>query len=276
MLPEHLQHKDIRLMIALALVSCLLLTCFGYVIVRTLVRLRRDTRQTLKKKIESLRVYAAPALIRIGKDNDGGYLIADLPIEYDTFLSGGISDDVSFEIQLLEKCKTLRCHAFDPTIDRLPATHPRLQFHKLAIGKSTTQSTDLIPFLEEHQNAIIKMDIEGGEFDWLDSLTTCHLRRIAQLVIEFHNVRTLGRWDLLQRLAETHRLVHLHPNNYAGASGGGFVGSVFVPDIFECTYVRKDLIDPVSFNHRVFPHPLDQKNVPQQSDLILSGPPYTS
>jgi len=35
--------------------------------------------------------------IRIGKCNDGGYIIADLPNNYDCFISCGVADDTSFE-----------------------------------------------------------------------------------------------------------------------------------------------------------------------------------
>lgn len=234
----------------------------------------------MMKSINLLRVYTSwLPMIRIGKDNDGGYLLADLKainVSYDAFLSGGISNDVSFEVMLLDRYPDLRCHAFDPTIDALPETHRRLQFHKLAVGSNSSTSTNLSPFLESCGNALIKMDIEGGEYPWLDSLADADLSRIAQMVIEFHHLRQLGRWDLLERLNVTHRLVHIHPNNHAGKSGGARVAGVFIPDIFECTYVRKDLIPHVLWNSHTFPHPLDQKNVPEMEDITLTGPPFVN
>ena len=45
---------------------------------------------------------------RVGKDNDGGYVIVDLPGEYDILISGGISDDISFEQNLLKEYLRLK------------------------------------------------------------------------------------------------------------------------------------------------------------------------
>ena len=39
---------------------------------------------------------------RVGRNNDGGYVITLLPETYDLFISGGISNDISFENHLLQ------------------------------------------------------------------------------------------------------------------------------------------------------------------------------
>ena len=44
------------------------------------------------------------------------YVIVELPGQYDFFISGGISNDVSFEEDLLTKYPNLTCVAFDGTI----------------------------------------------------------------------------------------------------------------------------------------------------------------
>ena len=47
--------------------------------------------------ISAIEVFKAPnKKVRIGKDNDGGYVIME-GLSYDCFLSAGISDDISFE-----------------------------------------------------------------------------------------------------------------------------------------------------------------------------------
>ena len=48
--------------------------------------------------MEHLRVYQSPyPKIRLGNNNDGGYVICDLSANYDVFLSGGIGNNISFE-----------------------------------------------------------------------------------------------------------------------------------------------------------------------------------
>ena len=39
---------------------------------------------------------------RIGKPYDGGYVVLELPGGYDAFISGGISNDISFEKEFLD------------------------------------------------------------------------------------------------------------------------------------------------------------------------------
>jgi hypothetical protein len=75
--------------------------------------------------IDNLTVYESPyPKIRIGKDSDGGYIIADIPnIKYSCLLSGGISDDISFEEDFIKKYpdtkKVFALDGTDGTIDRL-------------------------------------------------------------------------------------------------------------------------------------------------------------
>ena len=66
---------------------------------------------------------------RIGKHNDGGYVIVNLPGEYDLFISGGIKNDISFEKDLLSLFPNINCYAFDGTINSLPKNNiPNLKF----------------------------------------------------------------------------------------------------------------------------------------------------
>jgi hypothetical protein len=72
-------------------------------------------------KYDYLRVYQPYAKKqRIGRQHDGGYVICDIGNDYDIFISGGISNDISFEMHLMEVYPNLQCVAFDGTIDNLP------------------------------------------------------------------------------------------------------------------------------------------------------------
>uniref|UniRef100_A0A6C0KZR0 Uncharacterized protein n=1 Tax=viral metagenome TaxID=1070528 RepID=A0A6C0KZR0_9ZZZZ len=86
--------------------------------------------------MEHLRVYEAPyQKVRLGKDNDGGYIICDIDSNYDILLAGGIGKDISFENELLEKYNELRGVAFDGTTTNCPRrTQNRLHFIKKNIG----------------------------------------------------------------------------------------------------------------------------------------------
>ena len=77
-----------------------------------------------------LTVYKSPfPKIRLGKDYDGGYIIADIPnIHYTTLLSGGIETDISFEEHFVNKYPNVKPYLFDGTINNLPQTNNNFIF----------------------------------------------------------------------------------------------------------------------------------------------------
>ena len=79
-----------------------------------------------------LTVFKSPfPKLRLGKDYDGGYVIADVPnVNYTTFLAGGISDDISFEEEFINKYDHVKTFAFDGTIDNLPKENNKITFIK--------------------------------------------------------------------------------------------------------------------------------------------------
>jgi len=127
---------------------------------------------------------------RIGRNNDGGYVICEIPnITYDVLLSGGIKDDTSFEDNFLELNPTIQCYAFDGTIDSSPSKNSRFNFLKKNIAAINSDNlTNLHEYLSKYKNIFVKMDIEGSEFDWLNSLNSEHMNNISQMVIEFHSI----------------------------------------------------------------------------------------
>ena len=242
--------------------------------------------------MEALTVYNSPyPKLRIGKPHDGGYVICDLrnTVEYDHVISGGVANDISFECDLLGLHPELQCDAFDGTVNDLPYYHDRITFHKLNLGNSNTQySTDLTEYIKHKSNIFMKVDIEGHEFRLLPALISRGLiNNIAQLVIEIHtpadihlypdyfaglgDITNDTMFDTLSRLAATHVLVHLHPNNGCKTH---YIDGIKVPNVFECTYVRR--IGGIQYSRNTAPIPsqLDMKNIPGNSEVTLEGYPY--
>lgn len=152
--------------------------------------------------------------IRVGKRGDGGYCIIPHK-KYDALISGGISYDTSFEEHLLQLYPSLNGYCYDGSVNDLPVYNDRLVFHKLYISnKNTENTTNLHDVIERYDDIFMKMDIEGSEFDFLDSLTSDHMQRIKQLVIEIHFPDTLEKWNVLRKLQQSHYLVHVHGNNF--------------------------------------------------------------
>ena len=56
-------------------------------------------------------------LIRVGKDNDGGYLVCENSVmNSNTLISFGISDDFTFE-EHFQKIRNVNIFAYDPTVN---------------------------------------------------------------------------------------------------------------------------------------------------------------
>jgi hypothetical protein len=221
--------------------------------------------------MEHLRVYKCPVQkVRVGKENDGGYVIAEIDPDYDFFLSGGIGDDISFEKALLEKYPTLSCHAFDGTLKHTMPPIDRLKYINQNVGAvETEQVTTLRSYFNTYSNMFIKMDVEGGEVPLFYVLSDNDLLKIKQLVIEFHSANEV---IIPTRLAKTHWLVHFHPNNACGVTS---VDGIKVPNVFECTYIRKNEGEDFPLNQCLVPDPeLDERNDTRNPEIILNCEPY--
>ena len=232
--------------------------------------------------LKSLQVYdPGCSKRRVGSKHDGGYVVIDCTTKYDKFLSAGVETNIDFEQAFLQLHPVVECEAFDGTVASFPQTsEQRIHFHKKNIGPGNSDTvTNWHAYLDEYKNVFIKMDIEGSEYEWLNTLTTNHLEHILQLVIEFHSpYKNEQHWKMIDKLNATHYLVHLHGNNYAGiVQFSPNPTQAILPDVFECTFVRKtEFPHPPAYNSMALPVPgLDTPNCPTRQDIQLIGYPYS-
>jgi hypothetical protein len=224
---------------------------------------------------ELFTVYQSPfEKQRIGRNNDGGYIICKIPeCKYDCLLSAGICDDISFEEDFLQSVQKVPCFAFDGTVEGLPHSSNDITFIKKNIDRKETDIlTNLHSYLTQYTNVFVKMDIEGAEFKWLHSLSKEHLASIQQLAIEIHYPFKGGLNSLFERLNSTHVLLHLHANC---AGGKHMYEGKEYPGLLECTYVnRKWIQSSLTLNTDPLPGPLDQPNLVGVEDIDLKYPPF--
>jgi hypothetical protein len=224
--------------------------------------------------MDYLQIYQSPyKKIRLGPPNDGGYVICDVDNEYDFFISGGVGSDATFEESLLNYYPHLHCSAFDGTeLNTYNSKHDRLQIIKKNLGsKENEQITNLSSFFKDYNNIFMKLDIEGGEVDLFLSFSDFDLLKIKQLVIEIHSKDEI---NIPKRLAKSHWLVHLHVNNCCGL---GDLRGVLVPNVYECTYVRKREGETLLLNSKPIPdEALDQPNLSNKPDVAITWPPFVN
>ena len=71
----------------------------------------------MSPSLKHIQPAAIPDLVRLGRDHDGGYVVAARSIDRaTTLLSLGVNDDVSFETHAQARNPKLSCLCFDPTV----------------------------------------------------------------------------------------------------------------------------------------------------------------
>lgn len=259
--------------------------------------------------------------IRLGQKADGGYVVyAGALSDIDLLVSYGVGWEVSFEedFNSLTKKGALM---FDPTLMgryimkkkvlRRLLVHFRLgqlvRYCKfvlfiwrkkrelagrnilfvnegIGVGRTTgydTLQNHLQRFGLEDKRILLKMDIEGGEYEIL-SREEFHLRierNVTQMIIEFHDLKNrLHRFkQVIQRLKQTYEVVHVHGNNcgdtFSVYPDTELCGEpVPVPDTLEITLVRKDKIAEADILFEKMGYPvngLDYPNNPRRADYPL-------
>jgi hypothetical protein len=223
-----------------------------------------------------LTVYTCPfPKKRLGRDYDGGYIIADIPdAKYSMLLAGGIHYDISFEEDFV-KMFNVRCVAFDGTVNGLPNKNNTIEFVKKNIGYENSDSvTNLHDLIAENDNIFVKMDIEGGEIPWIQSLDDHQLNKFDQIVMEFHTPFSENEVVVFNKINKNHVLVHFHANNCCGTRKHK---GVVIPNIFECTYLHKKFFtSPLELNKDKIPSDIDMRNVVKNDEIYINHHPFVN
>ena len=239
--------------------------------------------------MEHFTVYQCPhPKFRVGRNNDGGYVIASLPGHYDLCLAGGVLDDISFEEHFVT-IYPVDCYAFDGTVDSIATKHVKFIKKNLA-AETTDTTTNLQEYMADSSNIFLKLDIEGHEFRVLPALIkNGDIHKVKQLVLEIHtpadiqlaphyyhglaDVTNETMFSMMKELSATHTIVHFHANN---APPMQRIHGVDVPHVFELTLIRNDYVAQRRLNPDPFPTRLDMKNMPGKPEYYFAGFPYST
>lgn len=230
----------------------------------------------LDRFLSSVRPVATEhALIRLGGDSDGGYLVPDDLAGVKHCFSPGVADVATFEEHLA--AKGVRCFMADYSVEGPPAPNSYFSFEKKYLGPRdddvfTTLKSWVRRNVSEDNDMILQMDIEGAEYGVLLSTDNELLRRFRIIVIEFHGLESLAEkrgYELVSlafdRLLVDFDVVHAHVNNCEGPMNyAGFE----LPPVVEFTFHRKDRARSRR-PAKDFPHPLDRPNAVGRPDILL-------
>ena len=203
---------------------------------------------------------------RTGADEDGGYVMLDDFSRVTQAYSLGISDDVSWDLDMAKLGIPVR--QFDYSVDGPPVENPLFSFSKTKIEKVEDLG------LAGEPGQILKIDIEGFEWEFLANASPVDLARFQQITGEFHDFDRYyePEWQqaavrAFRKLGETHQLIHLHGNN---RSSNFNTGRFRLPIALELSYVLKS---GYTFEQTTesFPGPLDRPNDTSEPDFALNG-----
>ncbi|WP_152997688.1 DUF4214 domain-containing protein [Methylobacterium sp. GXS13] len=218
--------------------------------------------------------------VRIGRNHDGGYVMIDDFEGIDAAYSLGISDDVSWDLAFAEL--DIDIFQYDHSINELPVKHNRFHWSKLKIASESAFSNETISLQRAFdgnahsvsRDYIIKIDIEGSEWDMFADTDPSYLRAFRQIVCEFHGFHKIiddreysKMVRAIQNVTTHHNVVHVHGNNF---TPWAIIGGVAIPDTLEITFIRRQgrNFQP---SKSVFPTSFDQPNNPELADMYLGN-----
>jgi hypothetical protein len=162
---------------------------------------------------------------RFGSANDGGYLMCENLIEpLDGAYSYGIgtNDDWGCELSRRYHVPVQQYDCFDPA--RPTCNGGTFVFHNECVGdRNGYRESRLFDTLENQirkngdtgRRLIIKMDIEGAEWDSLLAVPDELLASISQIAMEMHGFEDPKILEALRKLKRQFYLVNLHFNNWS-------------------------------------------------------------
>ncbi len=223
--------------------------------------------------------------IRVGReDGDGGYVLADDFRPGQKVYSYGISNEVSFDLDLAERGMAL--FMYDHTIPGVVEQHDNFHFFKEGVAAQNDADASLFTVAHhvaknghDDDDMILKMDVEGAEWSVFEAMEPDLLRRFTQIALELHGLARLDRQDYLERfcwvmrkLTGGHNIIHVHANNAGGIRN---VRGLPVPGLLEVTLLRKDRAEVGPWQSFV-PTALDAPNGARTSrpDIVLSFFPF--
>jgi hypothetical protein len=212
---------------------------------------------------------------RAGAEGDGGYVMLDDLGSITTAVSAGIGREDSWDVAMADRGVPVL--QFDHTVAGAPTTHPLCTFHRKKIVARPSANADETTLDEIVRplagDVILKLDIEGDEYDVLRTTPPEILLKFRQIVCEFHKLHQITKpqsrqtvFDAFHRLATSHAIIHVHANNCGGVA---MIGGIAVPKLVELSFVRRRdyrLRD----SDETFPTALDRPNSSEIPDLPLS------
>lgn len=233
--------------------------------------------KSLNQELKVQKVFGK-SLVRLGKDDDGGYVMIDDFKSGRIAYSFGISDDVFWDADMADKGYEI--FMYDHTINRLICDHRGFHFIKKGIADSKEKLQDLDSlehYLEEnghqdHSEMILKMDVEGAERGFFNLVDQNTLKKFDQIVFELHGLWTEeyrnSILSALKKINKTHLLFHIHANNHGDVI---WIDGEPFPELLELSFVKKGLYKTEEAEDLKLPLEIDRACLREYPDIVLGN-----
>jgi hypothetical protein len=236
----------------------------------------------LERNIQALISVIAPKgtnlkLKRFGGLGDGSYVLPQKYVTKGTYLiSGGIENNNELEISLAN----LGVHGIqiDNSINQAPKTHKNLEFRKVTISDSNSQTeTTLSSLMKLNSNEgrlIVKLDIEGYEWKTLAALTKNELASIDCLILELHNLSLISNPDQGREILEVLGKIEAAGlrSIFCQANNGCLnyvLGGTLIPDNMEVTFIKMKATRRLRINDLVILKRLQTRNISHHAPINI-------
>ncbi len=220
-------------------------------------------------------------LKRYGGSGDGGYLMCGNLIQGATAAySYGIENRDGWGCDLSTELN-IPVYQYDPFDTRPPActTSTRTHFNAEGIAGYAFVDTEGRKFNtiehhiektgQKHQTLLLKMDVEGAEWESLLHASDEVLEQFSQIALELHHLNKKEDDIIrktLEKLNQHFYLAHIHANNFSCTE------ETFLPaTAVEVLYVNKNIAQ-VSDIHKLptLPNPLDESIAPNSKECLIT------
>jgi len=212
--------------------------------------------------------------VRCGREYDGGYVMIDYFPKDSVAYSLGIGDDISWDMSMAER--DIPVYMYDHTIKGIKQKHKNLIFHKIGLGRRNERNISTLENLinlnghSKSNNLILKMDIEGFEYDVIDATPIEVLQQFSQIVIEFHDLlfpENIEILPCLEKLNTLFQVVHIHGQQMLPRAR---VDDKVLTNYVEVSYLRRTDHEFLDSTHKL-PLDIDRPMSTMQREISMGN-----
>jgi len=187
-------------------------------------------------------------LIRLGPKNDGGYVVSKTALNSCNILyTYGVGWTYEFEQDFCTIYPEKSVTMYDPTIGQLNILEKNIKFFPEGLYGFESGKTSFNNHIQNnnHKNESIylKIDTEGSEYSFFNSLNLDTLANVTGMTVEFHelnNIRNIFSFiDIMLKITTKFDIIHVHGNNHTALLK--FDDGFLFPSTPEISFLRKDL-----------------------------------